>query len=68
MAVRVANIKWVMAVVMVAMVAMVPSGSGVGVQNDVECDVCRKITDTVERVLVMNATTTKQFQTVAKKL
>lgn len=63
-----ANIKWVMAVAMVAMVAMVPGGSGVGVQNDVECDVCRKITDTVERVLVMNATTTKQFQTVAKKL
>ena len=42
--------------------------AGVAVQNDVECDVCRKITDTVERVLVMNATTTKQFQTVAKKL
>jgi hypothetical protein len=63
--VRVANLM--MWVVMALLVVARQTG-GVQVQNDVECDVCRKITDTVERVLVMNATTTKQFQTVAKKL
>ena len=44
-------------------VLVVPS-----VQTDIECDMCRKVTDIVERVLVMNSTDDGSFRHISKKM
>ena len=48
------------AILLVASVNSSPTGS--------ECEVCRVVSDAVERVLVLNSTTTQSYQHVASKL
>ena len=38
------------------------------VASDVECEMCKKITDIVERVLVMNSTDDGSFRHVSKRM